>query len=85
MSVFDSKNTDRMQNGKYEQSHAVPPSSHYEHEKEIIDKRYVVSLNNVLSRISSDSDVLLVAILLWLLYKDGADTKLLIALAYIIL
>ena len=32
-----------------------------------------------------DSDTLLIGALIWLLYKEGADIKLLLALAYILL
>lgn len=58
----------------------IPP-----HDEELTVQKNSTDLTGIIKKLTSDKDVLLIAAVLWLLYKEGADIKLLLALAYILL
>ena len=77
MSVFCGANDEHLKTGAVD----IPPQQ----KDNNVGEGSLAALSRRIGSISTDSDVLMTALLLWLLYKDGADAKLLLALAYIII
>ncbi len=88
MPLYDRNNMDRMRMDAVRRSQEMHRRS-----EENAPRQYVQPLKqsngtdiaDTLKKLTSDTDVLLIAAVLWLLYKEGADIKLLLALAYILL
>ena len=92
MSVYDMNNTKRMRTADecrhYNSFRDLSADLPHITENEPLnrpDSSPFGMIRHALRNIKTDSDTLLIAALLWLLYKEGADIKLLLALAYIIL
>ena len=97
MAVYDSGSMDRMRMEAVRRSREMhrrsqqeePVFSHEEKDRGIPVKQQGRGAGDFLGKLFSDgkpdSDVLLTAALIYLLYKEGADIKLMLALAYILL
>ena len=86
---------DRMRMEAVRRSQEMHRRSNVNSDKEQIEKEYheekggtgdlLSTLTASLAAKKSDSDFILIAAIMWLLYKEGADIKILLALAYILL
>ena len=95
MAVYDGGNMDRMRMEAVRRSQEMHRRSNVNSDKEQIEKEYheekggtgdlLSTLTASLAAKKGDSDFILIAAIMWLLYKEGADIKILLALAYIIL
>ena len=79
MSVFDN----REYSGKFGKNADIPPAMN--NNISMPTGNPVSSLSEIFSGNSQDSDKLLILALMFLLIKDGADMKLILALGYILL
>ena len=93
MAVYGSGNMDRMRMEAVRRSQEMhrrsQPSEPVHEIRADVPKIPRNDLSDLLGKLlpdgKPDSDTLLIGALIWLLYKEGADIKLLLALAYILL
>lgn len=92
MPLYDKNNMDRMRMDAVRRSQEMHRRSGNSfsadlspQNEEISGQKNSTGLSEIINKLTSDKDVLLIAAVLWLLYKEGADIKLLLALAYILL